>query len=97
MTVLQSARSRREHVVDVDLPGLQADELGVTLRGHVVSIRVDGLVRSFRLPDDVDTSGLRATYSGGVLHLRAPTARATSRIVPIAGATACVHPDAAPI
>ena len=97
MAVMQAAPNGPEHVVEVALPGLRADELGVTLRGHVVSIRVDGLVRSIRLPDGVDTSGLRATYSGGVLRLCAPTARVRPRDVPISGATARVHPDAAPV
>ena len=97
MPVMQPAPGGREHVVEITLPGLRADELGVTVRGHVVSIRVDGLVRSIRLPDGVDTSGLRATYSGCVLRLCAPTARVRPRDVPISGATARVHPDAAPV
>jgi HSP20 family molecular chaperone IbpA len=89
--------TRREHVVDVDVPRLHADELCVTARGRMVSIRAGGLVRSFRLPDDVETNSLRATYSGGVLRLRAPVAPVTARVVPIAGAVPCAHPDAAPI
>jgi len=87
----------REHVVEVETPGIDADDLRVELRGHVVSIHAGEAARSFRLPDGVDTRGLSATHCNGVLRLSAPCARLTTRVIPVDDEARCVHADAPPI
>jgi HSP20 family molecular chaperone IbpA len=84
-----------EHVVEIETPGLGAEDVNVKLHGHVVSIHADGLVRSLRLPDGVEANGLRAAFANGVLRLRAPSVPVRTRTVPIADQSANVHPDAA--
>lgn len=100
-----------EYVVHLAVPGFVQEELEVEIADRFVTVRGDQtqtgiddgpfrlherLEESFRLPVDVDTAGVTATYTHGTLELHAPRTNGSSktpRRVPI-GRRTVVNPDA---
>jgi len=90
----------REYVVSLAVPGFAEEELEVLLTDRTLTVRgdqkrtsADGgsfklhekLEESFRLPVDVDSDRLTATFRHGALEIHAPrtSARRGTRRVPI--------------
>lgn len=104
-------KSPDEYVVRLAVPGFAREELEVEVEGRVVTVRGDQLESGidlgpfrlherleerFRLPNDVDTKRITASYTHGKLELRAPRTNGSSktpRKVPI-GHRLAVNPDA---
>jgi len=74
-----------EYVVHLGVPGFVAEELGLEVAEHVVTLRGDRqrselgtfglhdrLEEWFELPCDVDPSGVTASYRNGALEIHAP-------------------------
>jgi HSP20 family protein len=63
-------------VVTADLPGVNAEDLALTLAGDVLTLKgedgKDTFLRTVRLPMPVDASGVTATYKTGVLVVTLP-------------------------
>lgn len=79
------------YMVLVNLPGMAGSNLQVSIEGRLLSIRADpeafgddGLPRRrfetrLMLPGPVDADSIRAAFEDGVLHVRAPKAKAESK------------------
>jgi HSP20 family protein len=63
-------------VVTADLPGVNAEDLALTLAGDVLTLKgedgKDTFLRTVRLPMPVDASGVTATFKNGVLVVTLP-------------------------
>lgn len=87
-----AASGAAHYEINMELPGVKATDINVSLNDHVLTIRGEkrsqreettktyyfsersygAFQRSFRLPNDVDTSKIDAAFTDGVLKLSLP-------------------------
>jgi len=91
----------REFVLAIELPGLSAEDIEVTVQGNCLTLKIRQTenhmagsdrtagretitrtsIRNVRLPDDLQTDGIEASYVDGLLKIRLPKKeRTTQRI-----------------
>lgn len=87
-----AANAEDSYEINMELPGVTADDIDVSLNDHVLTIKGEkkaereektktyyfsersygAFQRSFRLPGDVNTDMIEASFTDGVLKLRLP-------------------------
>ncbi|HVA31947.1 MAG TPA: Hsp20/alpha crystallin family protein [Gaiellaceae bacterium] len=104
-----------EYVIELELSDFAEPELTVSLEEGVVTVRGEQheteedthepfrlrerLVESFRLPEDVETGGVVASFEHGILEIHAPKQQRGQcrRILLRHGATGLLHEGAEPV
>jgi HSP20 family protein len=84
-------------VISADMPGLDREQVEITLENHVLTLRGErkferdeerdnyhriertygSFSRSFRLPNNVDTTAAKATFDNGILNIELPKSEET--------------------
>ncbi len=99
-----------EYLIQLDVSDFTENELTIEALGPQLTVRGDQqettedhgeafrlherLEESFRLPDDVDTDGIKVFFKHGTLAIHAPRTRLEPRRLPIERPRHLINPDA---
>ena len=64
------AEKEKEYEITAELPGMDEKNIEIKLSNGTLTIK--GEVRSFQVPEGVDTGKIEATFAKGVLNVKLP-------------------------